>query len=139
MKKFIIFALLILNYLISIIGTFFVYFNYYNRNFFEQSILFCIFAGILGSTIYMTRGFYQSIAEKVNENKIFDFNRWIWWYLVRPILGAVAGAISFLIIYLALDLEISMKNQISFYLLSFLCGYNFHEFVENKLSKKIDL
>lgn len=141
MKKIIIFIFLLVVFFISAIGTALVYYDrlFPSANYSEELFLYSVFSGLLGSAVYMIRGFYYSTVEKDNPEKIFDFNRWIWWYLSRPILGAIAGAISFIIIYLAFDLEQSGKNQLVVFLAGFLVGYNFHEFIERKIVKKIEI
>lgn len=141
MKKIALFMFLLAIFAISIVSTVFIYYGiiFKTSNYTEKLLLYSIFSGILGSAVYMLRGFYYSTAEKNNTDKMFDFDRWIWWYVSRPIMGAVAGAISFIIIYLAFDLEQSAKNQLVIYLAGFLVGYNFHQFIENKISKKIEI
>lgn len=93
--------------------------------------------GLLGSTVYMTRGFYQSVVQKDTDKK-FNFV-WIWWYLCRPFLGLISGAIIFLIAYTLFDLEQTTKNKMLFGLFAFLAGFNFHDFIEKKITKKIDI
>lgn len=141
MKKIAILIILLLNYFISIFGSIIIYYNKYSFdfNYSEKLFLYSILAGLLGSIVYMTRGFYQSVAEGKDSNRSFDFDKWIWWYLFRPILGIIAGGIAFFIVYLAFDLEQSLKNQVAIYLVGFLSGYNFHDFIEKKIAKKIDL
>ena len=100
---------------------------------FLTTLILSVSGGMIGGSIYMGRGFYQSIAEIENTDRKFNFNRWIWWYLLRPFLSAIAGGIIFLIIYTAFDLQESTKNQIAFFLLGLFAGYNFHDFAEHKL------
>lgn len=139
MKKITIYIILIIFLVISLSGIIIAYGQLFPMSYFERIAIVSISAGLLGSVVYMTRGFYQSIAEKTDENKMFDFNRWIWWYLCRPIMGAIAGLILFIIIYLAFDLDQTDKNILAIFLTSFLSGYNFHEFIEKRISKKIEI
>lgn len=141
MKKTGLFIFLLAITALSIIFSAFVYYGFVFKVYLygEKLFLYSVFSGVLGSAVYMIRGFYYSTVEKNNSERIFDFDRWIWWYLSRPIMGAVAGAISFIIIYLAFDLEQSSKNQIVIYFAGFLVGYNFHDFIEKKVVKKIEI
>ncbi|MEA3493754.1 MAG: hypothetical protein U9R38_05150 [Candidatus Margulisiibacteriota bacterium] len=138
-KKLVIFLVIIVSYLIAGTFLFLTYRDHFILSFSEKSCSLAIFSGLLGSAVYMTRGFYQSAVEKVDNSKMFDFERWIWWYLSRPILGAIAGGLAFLIIFLAFDFTETTKNQTAFVLLGFLSGYNFHEFIEKRISKRTDL
>ena len=139
MKKFIIYLILIIFLALSAVGIFVAYKQSFPMDYFERAVLGAISAGLLGSVVYMTRGFYQSIAEKNDENKMFDFKRWIWWYLCRPIMGAITGLVLFIIVYLAFDLEQTSKNILAIFLLGFLSGYNFHDFMEKRISKNIGM
>ncbi|OGY41073.1 MAG: hypothetical protein A2Y82_01545 [Candidatus Buchananbacteria bacterium RBG_13_36_9] len=137
MNKTIIYLLLVSYFVISVAGLALTYFSYpFNFNYTEKLFFYATFAGLLGSTVYMTRGFYQNI---VDPNKNFDANTWIWWYLCRPILGLVIGAASFFIAYLALDLEQTFKNQMAILLFGFIAGFNFHEFMEKRIEKKTSI
>ena len=140
MKKAIIYIITLTCYTISIAGLFFIYNGriLIGASFAEKTFFYSLFAGVLGSTAYMARGFYYSVAEKNNLERMFDFNRWIWWYLLRPFMGALAGSIAFVIIWLAFDLEKSTSNQLALVLIGFLSGYNFHEFIEKKIVKNLD-
>ena len=130
MKKLTIYTLLIIFLAVSSLGIVIAYKQLFSISYFERVALVAISAGMLGSVVYMARGFYQSLAEKNDENKMFDFSRWVWWYLCRPIMGAITGLILFIIIYLAFDLDQTNKNILAIFLLSFLSGYNFHVFME---------
>lgn len=80
----------------------------------------------------MARGFYQAMAGRPTK---FDFERFIWWYVFRPVVAAIAGVIMFIIFFLALDIEQTFKNQVAFFLVAFMVGYNFTAFMENKIQK----
>lgn len=62
MKKPLVFVIIIIFYVSSIAGSLLVYFekNFTNS---EKLFLYSVAAGLLGSTVYMMRGFYQNIAE----------------------------------------------------------------------------
>lgn len=137
MNKTIIYLLLVFYFIVSITGLALTYFGYpFNFNYNEKLFFYATFAGLLGSSVFMMRGFYQNI---VDPNKNFDANTWIWWYLCRPILGLVIGGISFFIAYLALDLEQNIKNQIAILVFGFIAGYNFHHFMKKQIEEKTEL
>lgn len=95
---------------------------------FEKDLLIALTGGTFGGVFYMSRGFYQSVVQG-----IFDFNKYIWWYLLRPPMAALAGATSYLLIYSAFDLEPTFKNTCVFLLASLFAGYNFTAFVDGKI------
>jgi hypothetical protein len=105
----------------------------FSSSYFLESLFFSIAGGLIGGGLYMGRGFYQSVAELDKQEMKFDFERWIWWYLLRPFLSAIAGGLVFLIIYVALNLQDTMQNQIIFFISALFVGYNFHDFAESKL------
>lgn len=135
-KKLVIYLICIISLIGPLLFTFIIYRYLIFLNYFEQTLLYSLAAGALGSGVYLTRGFYKSIAED-NTPKAFNF-KWIWWYLCRPILGIISGFIVVLMIYLAFDLKESLQNQIAIYFLCFICGFNFHYFIENKIGNKTD-
>lgn len=134
-QKLVIYFIIILSILIGLVLIFVINFGgvLFSGNYFLSALIYSVSGGIIGGSIYMGRGFYQSVAEIVEESRKFDFNRWIWWYLLRPLLSGLAGGLLFLIIYIAFDLQESSKNQIAFFIFGILAGYNFHDFVSNKL------
>ena len=131
-QKLLIYLIVIFTIIAAIILTLFGA-KFFSGSYFFTTLFLSIGGGIIGGSIYMGRGFYQSIAEIENTDRKFNFNRWVWWYLLRPFLSAIAGGAIFLIIYVAFDLQESTKNQIAFFLLGLLAGYNFHDFAEHKL------
>ncbi len=131
-QKFTIFAIIVLTFFIAI-ALIFCAIKIYFVNYFFVSLLLSISGGMIGGALYMGRGFYQSIAETEKDERKFNFNRWIWWYLIRPIFSALAGGLLFLIIYTALNLQETQQNQVVFFMIGILAGYNFHDFAENKL------
>lgn len=140
MRKGLIFAIITISIFVAIIGTFFVYqyaYKYYDYN--EISLMYALFGGILGSSVYMARKYYQTLAENSEGKTFYEFDRKIYWYLFRPILGSISGILAFLIIYVSFDLSQSYQNQISIYLLGFLSGYNFSDFMRSKVDKRTDI
>lgn len=140
MRKGVIFSIIAICFFIALIGSYFVYqysYKYYNYD--EISLLYAIFGGVLGSTVYMTRKYYQTLASNSEGKTFYEFDRKIYWYLFRPILGAIAGLLAYLIIYVSFDLSNSQQNQISMYLLGFLSAYNFSDFMRNKVDKRTDI
>ena len=133
MKKFILYIVLLLFFILD----FFFLFKIYKIAipFWEETFYFSVLMGLLGSLVYMTRGFYKSIIDGNGENSNFDF-KWIWWYLCRPLLGIVVGGLVFLITYTAFDLNGSVQNEFAIGLLSFLGGYNFTLFMNKKIENK---
>jgi len=131
-QKLIIYLIVLSTFGGAIILTFFTV-KFYFDNYFLTTLSLSISGGLIGGSIYMGRGFYQSIAEMDNHSGKFNFNRWIWWYLLRPVFSAMAGGLIFLITHIAFDLEETTKNQIAFLILGLLAGYNFHDFAEHKL------
>ncbi len=102
-----------------------------NRLIFSLIIIAC--SGGIGGTIYSIRGFYQNLGDG-----IFDFNKWIWWYIFRPVMSAIIGVfVYFLIVGGLLSIgnvsEINYSKGLMFYsAVSFLAGFSFTQFV-NKL------
>lgn len=131
-QKLTIFAIIVLTIFVAI-ALIFIALKISFVNYFSASLLLSIGGGMIGGALYMGRGFYQSVAETEKDERKFNFNRWIWWYLLRPFLSAIAGAVLFLIVYIAVNLQETTQNQIVFFVLGLLAGYNFHDFAENKL------
>ena len=131
-QKLAIFIIIVSAFLVGIILSF-VVFKISPVNYLLSSLFYSISGGFIGGALYMGRGFYYSIAETQIEEKKFNFNRWIWWYLLRPIFSGVAAGFLFLVVYTAFNLQETQQNQIAFFVLGLLAGYNFHDFAENKL------
>jgi len=140
MRRGIIFSIIAFCYFIALIGSYFVYqysATYYEYH--ETSILYALFSGILGSTVYMTRKYYQTLASSTEGKTFYEFDRKIYWYIFRPILGAVTGILASLIIFISFDIAQTYQNQISIYLLGFLSGYNFSDFMKAKVDKRTEI
>lgn len=80
--------------------------------YFTKGLMLAVAGGLIGGGLYMARGFYQAVI-----NRQFDFERFIWWYLLRPAVSAAAGGIAFIIAFLALDIPNSFKNLPAFFLI----------------------
>jgi len=104
-----------------------------NRLIFSLIIIAC--SGGIGGTVYSIRGFYQNLGDG-----IFDFDKWIWWYIFRPVMSAIIGVfVYFLIIGGLLSIgnisELNYSKGLMFYAaLSFLAGFSFTQFA-NKLEE----
>lgn len=131
-QKIIIYTIILLTFLAGLF-LLFVAIKYLLTNYFLASLFFSISGGAIGGALYMGRGFYYSVAETEIEERKFNFERWIWWYLLRPIFSVVAGALLFLVVYTALNLQETQQNQVVFFIIGVLAGYDFHDFAENKL------
>jgi hypothetical protein len=86
--------------------------------------VFC--SGGIGGVIYAVRGFYKT---KIKGN--FNYERWVWWYIFRPIIGAVTGVfVCFLILGGLLTIgnvsEVNYSKGLFFFAaISFLTGFAF--------------
>lgn len=104
-----------------------------NKLIFSLIIIAC--SGGIGGTIYAIRGFYQNLGDG-----IFDFNKWIWWYIFRPGMSAIIGVfVYFLIVGGLLSIgnvsDINYSKGLMFYsALAFLAGFSFTQFA-NKLDE----
>lgn len=125
LKEVTIFLVITMYLAISVYGVFKIYSLPPN---FEKDLLIALTGGAFGGVFYMSRGFYQSVVQG-----IFDFKKYIWWYLLRPPMAVLAGATSYLLIYSAFDLEPTFKNTCVFFLAALFAGYNFTSFVEGKI------
>lgn len=101
-------------------------------DYFTRGLVLAVAGGILGGGLYLARGFYQAVI-----NDQFDFGRFIWWYLLRPLLSGIAGAIAFVIAYLTLDIQETFKNLPAFFLVGVYAGFNFTAFAEGKLKNTL--
>ena len=91
---------------------------------FSLILIFC--SGGIGAVIYSIRGFYKNLAKGK-----FNFDSWVWWYIFRPIIGAVTAVfVYFLIVGGLLSIgSISepdySKGIIVYCGIGFLCGFCF--------------
>lgn len=126
-------------YLLLILITFVLigikfYFNQpENKLIFSLILIAC--SGGIGGTLYSIRGFYQSLGQG-----IFDIEKWMWWYIFRPIMSAVIGIfVYFLIVGGLLSIgnvsDVNYSKGLMFYsAIAFLAGFSFTQFA-NKLEE----
>jgi hypothetical protein len=99
-------------------------------DFFCKSVFVSAGGGLIGGAMYMARGFYQAV---MGHPKPFNFPKFFWWYVFRPILSAACGVIGFLLVYLAFDIQETFKNMIGFLLGGLLIGYNLNQFLDRQV------
>ena len=94
-----------------------------------EILLGCILIGGIGGSVYCLRAIYLQACVK----KQWDEN-WIVWYLLRPLLSAVVGGVSYLFIKAGLVLFNSSGqseiNHLSIWSLAFLSGMNVDNFIK---------
>ena len=82
----------------------------------------CVYAG-LGTVLYCIRGLYMSVSAKDDWD-----DRWLTWYLWRPIAGCILGLAVWVILKAGIlavsDSDSSEHNQYAFYALAFIAGVN---------------
>ena len=97
-------------------------------------------AGGIGSAVYCTRAFYSNyIAGR------FEFHRYIWWYVFRPITGCLlalalfALAQSQIIVLTDSDIKDSARSLATIFSVGFLAGFSTQQVVERlrKASKAL--
>jgi len=92
-------------------------------------------SGGIGGTIYSIRSFYKNLVEGH-----FNFDRWIWWYIFRPVMSIVIGVFVYFLIaggLLAIGdfSEINYSRGLMFCAaVAFLAGFSFTQFA-NKLDE----
>jgi len=90
--------------------------------------LTCAAVGGLGGCMYCLRGVYLNYSVHQRWS-----NEWIPWYLLRPIVSAGSGAISYVFLRAGLLILESGTNQdateIGFYALAFIAGLNVDKFI----------
>lgn len=94
----------------------------------------CILIGGVGGLLYCFRGVYLNYSVKDQWS-----DKWIAWYLIRPLVSMVCGGVSYIFLKAGLlVLEAQKENDatnLGFYALSFIAGMN----VDNFVSKLEDL
>ena len=100
-------------------------------DFFCRSVTVAASGGAIGGAMYMTRGFYQAVMGYPTP---FNFGKFFWWYLFRPVLSVAGGVTGFLLVYLAFDLQEGFKNMIAFLLGGLLIGFNLNEFMDRQVA-----
>jgi len=97
-----------------------------------RSLIYVSVAGGIGATLYCIRGFYQNIADGE-----FDSEKWVWWYIFRPLIGFVAGIFIYFILggligLNSVELTFTSGGIMAYCALAFLTGFSFTHFA-NKL------
>lgn len=94
----------------------------------------CILIGGIGGVLYCFRGIYLNYCVKDKWE-----NKWLVWYLIRPVASLICGGVSYIFLKAGLlVLEAQKESDASnfgFYTLSFIAGMN----VDNFISKIEDL
>lgn len=90
----------------------------------------CGFVGGIGALVYCIRAFYINLA--VKGTPLSAMKPWISWYLLRPIVGTMAGSTSMLITlsFLSIFINDATKdlNRYPILALAFFAGYNIDNF-----------
>ena len=95
-----------------------------------RSLFYVSSAGGIGGVVYLIRSFYKHIFEK---NFRTDA---VWWYLSRPFLSIVMGALSYVLIVGGLisignGSDIYYEKSVMFYCgIAFLAGFSFTQFTD---------
>jgi hypothetical protein len=107
----------------------------------NENVTYSLFlAGALGGSFYCLRALYERLGQNftpvIDEHKTdidtFNIKVWFFWYLYRPIQGAVLALIILTLINCnlfsqsELDAE-SMKSYYTLVSVGFLCGFGSHE------------
>jgi hypothetical protein len=94
----------------------------------------CMLLGGFGGVLYCLRGMYLSYCVKDNWS-----NRWVLWYIIRPLVSTMCGGISFLFLKAGLLVLEAQKNvdssNLGFYAFALIAGLN----VDNFLKKIEDI
>ena len=105
---------------------------------FLRAHIICAGFGMLGASMAAMRKFYSTLISEStakSENKKVVLNDWsfgwCYYYLTRPILGAVLGALAFLLSFIGFQvmaspsiIEISTEGRSLLYALAFLAGFS---------------
>lgn len=88
----------------------------------------CIIIGGFGGIVYCFRAIYLNSSVK----KVWD-NSWNIWYIIRPFVSLIMGAVSFLFLKAGLIVFEASQNPdasfFAFYALSFIAGLNVDNFI----------
>lgn len=94
----------------------------------------CILIGGIGGVLYCFRGIYLNYCVKDKWE-----NKWLVWYLIRPVASLICGGVSYIFLKAGLLVLEAQKesdaSNLGFYTLSFIAGMN----VDNFISKIEDL
>ena len=95
-----------------------------------RSLVYIACAGGLGGTVYLIRSFYKKIFERSFRPDVF------WWYLFRPLTGAIMGVVAyFLIVGGLLSIGSAQspdyaKSIMLYCGIAFLAGFSFTQFAD---------
>jgi len=140
MKSIFVGIVLVIYLLLSSFFIIAVHINYFEslNNFtFLRAHIFCGLFGMLGATVAAMRKYYKYLITidntNVEENNVthdWSFG-WVYYYLTRPILGAVLGALTYLLSFLGFQIlsdsnNLSISNEGSYLLfsLAFISGFS---------------
>lgn len=87
------FYILIVGGFFALIG-FLTYISYWAATPFLRDFIYIACAGGLGGTVACGRAYYRYKGDTINK---FSLD-WSWWYLMRPLIGVVAGLIAYLLL-----------------------------------------
>lgn len=89
----------------------------------------CMLLGGFGGVLYCLRGMYLSYCVKDNWS-----NKWILWYIIRPLVSTMCGGISFLFLKAGLLVLEAQKNadssNLGFYAFALIAGLNVDNFIK---------
>ena len=89
----------------------------------------CMLLGGFGGVLYCFRGMYLNYCVKDNWS-----NRWIPWYIIRPIVSTMCGGVSFLFLKAGLLVLEAQKNvdssNLGFYAFALIAGLNVDNFIK---------
>lgn len=124
-----------------------------NRSPWLRTSAMCAAFGMLGASIAATRKYYKVLITesasrelgKADAHTVWDFG-WTFYYLTRPILGAILGALAFVFVFIGFEiLSISQNSSISrqgnmmLYAISLLSGYSVSQVLDrlNAVAKQV--
>ena len=89
----------------------------------------CSLIGGVGGVLYCFRGVYLNHSVKDQWS-----DKWIPWYLIRPIVSLICGGVSYLFLKASLLVLEAQKegdaSNLGFYTLAFIAGMNVDRFIE---------
>lgn len=124
-------VLLLALYHIALMGAWgYIIFCWENEWIAEYQIWFEMsFLGLVGCGVYCLRSLYKQFCVE----KYWD-NRWIVWHAIRPVVAAIMGAVSFLIIKVGFLLlfapESGTYRHYGAYIIAFIAGLNVSNFIQ---------
>ena len=96
--------------------------------------IFSFCGGVLGATVFAFRGFYWAIGPQSSTNPRYRYDpNWTFWYLARPILGAILGVFVFGALLAGVSTlgtaSFDTTGVASFFTVAFLAGFSVTEFL----------